>query len=56
MNIGIDFGISNIDVAIESKSELKFLSFASSQDSVVDKFHEVMEKLDLPIAKIKSIK
>ena len=55
MNIGIDFGISNIDVAIESKSELKFFSFASSQDSVVDKFHEVMEKLDLPIAEIKSI-
>ena len=55
MNIGIDFGISNIDVAIESKSELKFFSFASSQDSVVDKFHEVMEKLDLPIAEIKSV-
>ena len=42
MNIGIDFGISNIDVAIESKSELKFFAFASSQASVVDKFHEVM--------------
>ena len=42
MDIGIDFGISNIDVAIKIKGEIRFCTFISSDESISDKFHNVI--------------
>ena len=47
MDIGIDFGISNIDVAIKIKGEIRFYTFISSDKSISDKFHNVINKLDI---------
>ena len=55
MDIGIDFGISNIDVAIKIKGEIRFCSFISSDESISDKFHNVINKLDIALSEIKNI-
>ena len=55
MDIGIDFGISNIDVAIKMKGEIRFYTFISSDESISDKFHNVINKLDIALPEIKNI-
>ena len=49
MDIGIDFGISNIDVAIKIKGKIRFYTFISSDESISDKFHNVINKLDIAV-------
>ena len=55
MDIGIDFGISNIDVAIKIKGEIRFYTFISSDENISDKFHNVINKLDIVVSEIKNI-
>ena len=55
MDIGIDFGISNIDVAIKIKGKIRFYTFISSDESISDKFHNVINKLDIAVSEIKNI-
>ncbi len=55
MDIGIDFGISNIDVAIKINGEIRFHTFISSNESISNKFHDVINKLDISLPEIKNI-